>query len=163
MKLPSPTLLSSIVLAASALGSSPAFAEETPPAPASAPHATGPLARLDPLPPPPPASRFRKPAMMVSGAAVTAIGVALVATGVAIYARGITSQRSCGPQDECLGPGFDMGAGILAGSFGLAHLAVGVPLLVVGARPPRASDTPAALPLPPPALSTRSLGLAWTF
>jgi hypothetical protein len=147
-----PTLLLSTLAAfafaapaAAEVGGLPSQPEAPPPppyapAPAVAPpsYAPGPLAASEPSPseipppddPPLPRAKRNNLPMMIAGILLTgAGGASVIAGGTVMYVGAVTPSR---------GDTLSTGAGIMLG--GLAGLAVGLPLLIVGGRRARGSS-----------------------
>ena len=143
--------LASVVLAASTLGASPAFAQQ----------AQAPLAI--PAPPPPPASPsgFRRPGMMAGGIVVGTVGALLLAGGAVMYAQGASA---CNADPDSCGESLAPGIGMIMMIFGGIHLLVGIPLVAVGAQRARPPVLQALIPrMAPTAAGARSTGLVWSF
>jgi hypothetical protein len=138
---------------------------EPPPLQAPAPRAPSPpLARFDPLPPPVDPPRIRSRVMVNTGIGVTVVGAVLIAGSVVVLALNTASQNACMPaEDDCDFSGIGAFIALLMGGLGVGHLAVGVPLLVVGSQPAQAPAPPAIVPGNALLAGSRSLALHWSF
>jgi hypothetical protein len=154
-------LSAALFAAATALFPARASAEEAvPPPPAFRYRVIG---RVDPPQP----SSIRKPPMVAAGVVVIIIGTAMTVAGAAILASIPGQLRACqsGGGDDCgvgAGLGDLLGGGLLGP--GLLHLAVGIPLVAVGAQSPSPEPSPFRGPeVPAPRASARTVSLSWAF
>jgi hypothetical protein len=95
--------------------------------------------------------------MLGAGIAVVVLGAAMLGAGGALLAYGANNFSFF--SDEPFVP-----SGIALMTFGGVHLAVGIPLVVVGARQPPPVHGPMLDPMPPAAgARDRFVSLRWTF
>ena len=103
--------------------------------------------------------RYRNPSMRVAGIVLTSIGSAALAAGLIVTTLDLTvwnhnCDESCGLVAGLIGLPLVGGSALFAG--------IGIPLWVVGSRPPAGQ---AALPgwVPTPVPARNGAGLRWTF
>jgi len=131
------------------LSTAPSLAQPPPPLAPRAQHA----------PAPPPAARraYRNPDMRLAGIVLTGVAVAMGVAGASVLAWSKTVRFH---DEEEVGP-IIAWTTLLFGSPVVG--AVGAPLWVTGARPPRAPASAAASAVPAITPGARSLDLRWTF
>jgi hypothetical protein len=104
--------------------------------------------------------------MRNTGIGVAVFGALLVTGAVIMAGLSVASQNACNASgdDDCedfsgIGPFF----ALLLGGLGVAHLAVGVPLVIAGSQPAKVPAVPAIVPGNATVAGSRSVALQWSF